>query len=377
MIDEKILDKICPVLNEDNEMEKLQARLKENNFIITNFAKGGVFYHLARMLAKIRIELQEYARALVSTASVKYIEDDWLEVKAADFSVARKPAQKARGYVTLKRYDFENALKVTKGHMFKTKPDINGVELKFYAVSDTVIAAGEEYGKVLVEAESEGTDYNVADNQIVVSMIYLDGVEKVTNESDWLEIAATDEESLTSLRERCSIAWSELAERTTDEKLESIASSVPGVVSVKIDSQHPRGQGTVNIIITGATGTASDTLCSTVMEKIAYLKDPCDDWLVKSANVVSVNIDIIIYIEEGQSKENTQAKAISAIREMFKITREEPNVLWIDDIRYEIKKEIAFCRKVLINNPADDMALDEGKVIVPKDISVTVKFVGE
>lgn len=377
MIDEKILDKICPVLNEDREMEKLQAKLKENNFIITNFAKGGVFYHLARMLVKIRIELQEYARALVSCASVKYIEDDWLEVKAADFSVARKPAQKARGYVTLKRYDFENALKVTKGHMFKTKPDINGVELKFYAVNDTVIAAGEEYGKVLVEAESEGTDYNVADNRIIVSMIYLDGVEKVTNESDWLEIAAADEESMTSLRERCSIAWSELAERTTDEKLESIASSVPGVVSVKIDSQHPRGQGTVNIIITGATGTASDTLCNTVMKEIAYLKEPCDDWIVKSADVVSVNIDVILYIETEHSKDDTQSMAISAIREMFKITREEPNVLWTDDIRYVLKKEIACCKKVAINSPDNDMALEEGKVIVPENVTVTVKFVGE
>ena len=44
---------------------------------------------------------------------------------------------------------------------------------------------------------------------------------------------------------------SELAELTIEDKLKNAARKVEGVIDVSIDAQHPRGQGTTDIIVTG------------------------------------------------------------------------------------------------------------------------------
>ena len=55
MIDESIMEKIIPIPDEDEEMEKVQGELEDEGFPITNFKKGGIFYHLCRMLVTIYI----------------------------------------------------------------------------------------------------------------------------------------------------------------------------------------------------------------------------------------------------------------------------------------------------------------------------------
>ena len=45
MIDEDIMEKIIPIPDEEEEMENIEAELAEADFPITNFKKGGVFYH--------------------------------------------------------------------------------------------------------------------------------------------------------------------------------------------------------------------------------------------------------------------------------------------------------------------------------------------
>ena len=260
MIDESIMEKIIPIPDEDEEMEKVQGELEDEGFPITNFKKGGIFYHLCRMLVTIYIELKELARVIVNSCFIKHAEGDWLKIKAADYSKQQKEAKAAKGYVTIYRNEYNNALQVTKGHCFKTEPDAVGKELKFYCCENTVIDAGEPVGRVLVEAEAPGTFYNIAPGRISISMIHLDGMDYVTNEEDWLFEEGAEEEDLEDLRDRCMSSWAELATRTIEEKLRNAAKSVPGVLDARIDAQHPRGQGTVDVIVTGAAGEASPEL---------------------------------------------------------------------------------------------------------------------
>ena len=42
MIDESIMEKIIPLPDEDEEMEKVQGELEGEGFPITNFKKGGM-----------------------------------------------------------------------------------------------------------------------------------------------------------------------------------------------------------------------------------------------------------------------------------------------------------------------------------------------
>lgn len=377
MIDESIMEKIIPIPDEDEEMEKVQGELEDEGFPITNFKKGGIFYHLCRMLVTIYIELKELARVIVNSCFIKHAEGDWLKIKAADYSKQQKEAKAAKGYVTIYRNEYNNALQVTKGHCFKTEPDAEGKELKFYCCENTVIDAGEPVGRVLVEAEAPGTYYNIAPGRITISMIHLDGMDYVTNEEDWLFEEGAEEEDLEDLRDRCMSSWAELATRTIEEKLRNAAKSVPGVLDARIDAQHPRGQGTVDVIVTGAAGEASPELIRRVGEAIEPLKGNYEDYLVKSSEVVRQAFELVVYLAEDAATDGVDAQAVKLIEEMMALTRGEMNTLYRDSIIQVLSTKIDNYRKTDILQPSGDMLLGQDKVIMAGDINVTVRNVAQ
>lgn len=377
MIDEEILDKVCPIPDEDETMEEIKGKLGEEGFIINNFNKGGIFYIIIRIFVLIYIDIKRLARSIINNLFIKHAEGDWLEIKVADVGKKRKEAIKTRGYVTLYRDDYQNALQITKGHMFKTLPDVNGKELKFYVLDTTVIGAGEKSGKVLVEAESPGTGYNVSTGKITVSMIHLDGVVSVSNEEGWLYEEGADIEDLEDLRTRSEDAWSELAERTTEEKLINVSKKVSGVLGVRVDAQHPRGQGTTDIIITSTSGEATQELLKKVENATAYLKGNYDDFLYKSSTIVNVDIKLTLYIAKDASTDGVQQTAEKTIEKFMQLSsREELNCLYMDDIRYALKSDIETYKRAEISSPDGDIELDKGKVIMLGGIEVIVKNVG-
>ena len=377
MIDESIMEKIIPIPEEDEEMEKVQGELEDEGFPITNFKKGGIFYHLCRMLVTIYIELKELARVIVNSCFIKHAEGDWLKIKAADYSKQQKEAKAAKGYVTIYRNEYNNALQVTKGHCFKTEPDAGGKELKFYCCENTVIDAGEPAGRVLVEAEAPGTYYNIAPGRITISMIHLDGMDYVTNEEDWLFEEGAEEEDLEDLRDRCMSSWAELATRTIEEKLRNAAKSVPGVLDARIDAQHPRGQGTVDVIVTGAAGEASPELIRKVGDAIEPLKGNYEDYLVKSSEVVRQAFELVVYLAEDAATEGVDAQAEKLIEEMMALTRGEMNTLYRDSIIQALSTKIDNYRKTDILQPSEDMVLEQDKVIMAGDITVAVRNVAQ
>ena len=377
MIDESIMEKIIPIPDEDEEMEKVQGELEDGGFPITNFKKGGIFYHLCRMLVTIYIELKELARVIVNSCFIRHAEGDWLKIKAADYSKQQKEAKAAKGYVTIYRNEYNNALQVTKGHCFKTEPDAGGKELKFYCCENTVIDAGEPVGRVLVEAEAPGTYCNIAPGRITISMIHLDGMDYVTNEEDWLFEEGAEEEDLEDLRDRCMSSWAELATRTIEEKLRNAAKSVPGVLDARIDAQHPRGQGTVDVIVTGAAGEASPELIRKVGDAIEPLKGNYEDYLVKSSEVVRQAFELVVYLAEDAATEGVDAQAEKLIEEMMALTRGEMNTLYRDSIIQALSTKIDNYRKTDILQPSEDMVLEQDKVIMAGDITVAVRNVAQ
>ena len=377
MIDESIMEKIIPIPDEDEEMEKVQGELEDGGFPITNFKKGGIFYHLCRMLVTIYIELKELARVIVNSCFIKHAEGDWLKIKAADYSKQQKEAKAAKGYVTIYRNEYNNALQVTKGHCFKTEPDAGGKELKFYCCENTVIDAGEPVGRVLVEAEAPGTYYNIALGRITISMIHLDGMDYVTNEEDWLFEEGAEEEDLEDLRDRCMSSWAELATRTIEEKLRNAAKSVPGVLDARIDAQHPRGQGTVDVIVTGAAGEASPELIRKVGDAIEPLKGNYEDYLVKSSEVVRQAFELVVYLAEDAATDGVDAQAEKLIEDMMALTRGEMNTLYRDSIIQALSTKIDNYRKTDILQPSEDMVLEQDKVIMAGDITVAVRNVAQ
>ena len=108
------------------------------------------------------------------------------------------------------------AVKIPKGTVFKTVQDINGEELRFFALEAAVLQKGAQTAEVPVEAELEGTRYNVPQEQITRTLTYL-GEVSVSNTKDWITREGSDTEDDESARTRTLRSWSELAQRAIED----------------------------------------------------------------------------------------------------------------------------------------------------------------
>lgn len=377
MISNNILDKIFPVPElEDLKEEKIQ-QLNESGFVITNFKSGGVFYTLLMIVLQIYIELIKLFRTVLNQMYVKHASGDWLELRAQDYSKQRKSASKTEGMITLIGEENHGTITIPKGTTFKTDKDINGIELRYFSVDDIVFLAGETSAKVAVLAEKEGTDYNVSEGRIINCTKHLEGVSNITNETDWITKEGADIEDDESLRSRTLNSWSELATGTTAAKYKAAAEAVTGVLYVDVDQLHPRGQGTVDIIITSTAGAASEELIQEVTEAVESVKGEYDNLLVKSATTVSQDINIIATLPSLASDEGVEDRIRYAVSEYFKVsTSRNLNELILLDILCAVRDEVPVLKNIKITNPENDVFLDVGNVIMLGNLTVTVEREG-
>jgi len=125
-----ILDQVIPVPDLTELEDQRIQELSDAGFTITNFHSGGVFHTLLMIVLRIQIELLELCRTVLNQMFVSHASGAWLDLKMSDYSKTRKLAQKTQGVVTVSRTDTDGeAVKIPKGHIFKSIKDINGDEL--------------------------------------------------------------------------------------------------------------------------------------------------------------------------------------------------------------------------------------------------------
>ncbi|EPR07755.1 baseplate J/gp47 family protein [Ruminiclostridium papyrosolvens] len=376
MIDEKILDEIIPLPDINDLKDEKVAELESEGFVITNFSSGGIFYTLLMIALQIKVEFITLLRSILNNLFVTHADGTWLKLKAADFSKKQKEAIKTQGYVIVTRGNSSDAVKIPKGHVFKTIKDVNGEELRFFVVEDTVLQKGSNTVNVLVEAELEGTKYNVPQGQITRSLTYLDGGCTVSNNVDWITQEGSDTEDLESLRERTLRSWSELATRPTAEKYQNVCESISGVLFAKVNDLHPRGQGTVDIIITGTAGEATESLLTKVRTAVNEIKGTYDDVLVKSSTTIAQPVSVVVTIPNSVTDNTVSESVIAAVTQLLKISKDRAlNELTHADIIYAIKRKVSFARNVKVTVPSEDLFLENDKVIILGEINVTVERV--
>ncbi len=374
MIEQEVMDQIIQVPTEDEAMEEQIQELRDRGFIVTNFSKGGIFYTLLRIAIHIGIQIKETAVDLINSAFMAHCPDEYVEIRAADFSKTRKEGTKTEGYVTVYRSDATRAAKIAKGHPFRTDADAYGNYLRYYAKEEQTIPEGTATQKILVQAEEAGEVYNVAAGRINNTMVHIEGYSRVTNEEGWMTEEGSSQESLDSLRSRCLNSRAENAVRNIDAKIKSVAENVPGVRVAYVDSQHPRGQGTWDVIVTGASGEASKQLLQQVADAISPMLGSYGDMLVKSSVPQKVDISVDIFIEKGVSTSGYQEQAEALIRDMMAVAnRAELNTLYLDAIRAALSNGLDRYRKCRINSPEDDIEEGTDVAIVLGDLTVTVQ----
>lgn len=375
MIDKDTLDAVLPLPEIEERRDELVTELKEEGFVITNFHSGGIFYTLLMIVLRIEREFKQFLRNFLNNAFVTHASGAWLDLKAADYSKKRKKAQKARGLVTVSRMDAEgDAVKIEKGHVFKTKKDINGEELRFFVLEATVLQQGARAVDVLVEAEMEGSRYNVPEGQITRSLTFLNGIDEITNGADWITREGSDTEDDDGLKTRTLRSWSELAARPIEDTFINAAESVPGVLFAQADCQHPRGQGTVDVIVTGTAGEATEGLLDAVREAVDKIAGPYDNILVKSSVVVPQDIEVVVATDDVSDDAEIKGKVASVLTELLAVRKGRKFYeLTLSDINHAIRSSYTAATNVSVTTPAQDVKLDKDKVITLGAVTVTVR----
>ena len=375
MIDKDTLDAVLPLPEIEERRDELVTELKEEGFVITNFHSGGIFYTLLMIVLRIEREFKMFLRAFLNNAFVTHASGAWLDLKATDYSKKRKKAQKAQGLVTVSRTDAEgDAVKIEKGHVFKTKKDINGEELRFFVLEATVLQQGARAVDVLVEAEMEGSRYNVPEGQITRSLTFLNGIDEITNGADWITREGSDTEDDDGLKTRTLRSWSELAARPIEDTFINAAESVPGVLFAQADCQHPRGQGTVDVIVTGTAGEATEGLLDAVREAVDKIAGPYDNILVKSSVVVPQDIEVVVTTDDVSDDAEIKGKVASVLTELLAVRKGRKFYeLTLSDINHAIRSSYTAATNVSVTTPAQDVKLDKDKVITLGAVTVTVR----
>lgn len=131
----------------------------------------------------------------------------------------------------------------------------------------------------------------------------------------------------------------------------------------------------MDVIVTGSSGEASPELLRKVGEAIEPLKGNYEDYLVKSSEVVRQPFELVVYLAEDVSTDGVDAQAVRLIEEMMALPRREMNTLYRDSIIHTFSTRIDSYRKTDILQPTEDMVLEQGKVILAGNITVTVRTV--
>lgn len=214
---------------------------------------------IAMELAIVLVELQEILkRGFIDTSY-----DEWLDLKASEYGLIRKPSRKATGSVTFK--GTEGTI-IPSGTDISTVADAVSESIAFVTTSDGVIGSSGEV-TIPVEAVEKGAKGNVKAGAIVNLETPIQGVESITNYE--ATSGGTDIEDDDSLRNRILEKVREYLTGGSIGDYKKWAKEVAGVGKVSVvPSKY--GAGTVSIAVLDSNlNVASDGLIEAVEEHIA------------------------------------------------------------------------------------------------------------
>ena len=199
----------------------------------------------------------------------------------------------------------------------------------------------------------------------------------ISNSASWITREGSDTEDDESARERTLRSWSELALVPLRDTYINVCSAIAGVLYVTVKDQHPRGQGTVDIIITSEAGTATEDLLQQCREVCEEIREPDTDVLVKSAEIVAQDVAVTVTVSSALSQDGLAERVQASVTDLLKLRNrgDSLNELTHADIIHKIKSDVSTVRNVTVTTPAADVTLAEEKVIMAGKITVTVKGV--
>ncbi|NPA54181.1 MAG: hypothetical protein GXO21_05875 [Aquificae bacterium] len=365
-----IIESLLPEQTIEEILEQSISEAKDKLPKITNYNIGGALRTLLEIDALLHYELREFLReVIIPNMFVITARDRWLDLHAQTFGITRKPAIKTKGKVVFKRVADGN-IKIPQGTIIKTKTDIFGESLEFITTEEKVLTEDLDEIEVLIEAIEEGSRYNVAPYTINTLTTYLPV--EVYNPENWITQEGADEEDDESLRQRILLVWSTKSQFTDDYYRYHIL-SIDSITDCYIDSQHPRGQGTVDIYLVSTNITPTEELLQQAQALIDEIKTPASDILVKPAITKPVDIHIKAYAKPDIIADVLKTEIENRINALFVYNPKYIEIITdYENRRFKIGKPVL--KAVLVNTIMEISEIENVEIISPSaDIPVLPK----
>lgn len=263
---------------------------------ITNYNTGGVFRLFIEVVAAFLEKIYQALDALNANRFLQTASGQYLDWKAEELGLSRKPAQRAVGWLIFSRKGAQGNAPIPAGKVISTPPDSGGKAYRYTVLEDALIPEGQSEAAALVEAEEEGALYNQPAGRVNILVTPIQGVDSVSNPSDWLTQAGADMESDASLRLRCLSQWGGIGGANSAAYV-SWAKSVGGVGQVSI-VPTARGAGTVDVVFTAEGNTQpSAELIAQVQSLIDSKRPVSTDALARAPSEVLLNLalNVVFY----------------------------------------------------------------------------------
>lgn len=338
-------------------------------------------------------QLYQLLAAVFEQAAPKTATDEaWMEWHAEQVEAPRKQATKAFGLVRFARVSTSGNVPIPKGKIIRTETDGAGQVYRYVTTQDAVIQNGMNEVAVPVEAEEYGAASNASAGQITEMVTAISGVDAVSNSADWLTSEGADIETLEKLRERYILRWMG-NNGMTKYAYASWALSVTGTVAVKVLDQHPRGQGTVDVIVKGAAGIPTDALMENVRQAVATGAKPedvqagppvNDDWQARGPQAVPLAITGELTLKPGTHADTAKASAVQRIRALFtdptKVTGIDPLQIGEDVPLDRLTAAVmgaAGVKQVVWASPLADVVVAEDALATLESLTLTASEASE
>lgn len=276
--------------------EVIETASKELGF--RNLKSTGVLRRLFEVFARFLGQVyHKFISPIYHETNLDTADGLWLDQWGLLLGVARKAATKTKGEATLIAYgdgDIDAGAWIT----------VSGTDLRFKVLEKTAFSEGET--KISVEAEFEGSGYNVSGEDEGVLTKVVSGVDHIVFKEGWISAAGTDEEDDDSYRSRIKNLWISQGVGNPPPSFYYYAESVDGVKEVKL-VRTPRGYGTVDVIVVAENGMPSEELLQDVYDALYDHALICNDLQVKAPQQKTAEISIEF---SGNVSENEVEEAV-------------------------------------------------------------------
>lgn len=271
-----------PVPTLEEATEEL-LRLLPEGFPVRNPDAYSAFGTYLRLAAQVGLDVRATLRALLPQLFVTTATGAWLDEHARGLGLERKEARAARLRV---RVEASAPGAFPAGALF-------GVgELRYRA--EGAFAPGAE---VEVLAEAVGSRYNLPAGTRLQPVTVVPGVEAL----EVLEVVepGLDRETDEELRARCILSWPALGRGSTYHAYMSWALEDPEVRKVVVIDDHPRGQGTVDVVVAPAQGLPSPGLLARVQALVDERRPLTVNALVRAPTPIPLHLHLRLHLEPG------------------------------------------------------------------------------